>query len=110
MSDQDSKTPSTNSSDGGGGDPSQLLVIKQGTPSSPAAGPLAICRFVNRRNGPTTVSIYWNSGGVSNGTMNNQGDVWDIHVNGDCYCWSHTGTCEPNCSLRCYPGNTYYVG
>lgn len=110
MKDQESKTPSTKSSDGDGGDASQALIIKQEAQTENKAGLLATCRFVNRRNGRTTVSIYWNTGGVSNGTLYNQGDVWDIHVNGDCYCWDHNGPCTPNCSLRCYPGNTYYVG
>lgn len=109
MNDHESKTPSTKSSDGVGGDASKAVIIKQGgKPKDEAA--LATCRFVNRRNGRTCVTIYWNGGGVSNGTLYNQNDVWDIHGNGDCYCWQWDSPGTPDCSLRCYPGNTYYVG
>ena len=112
MSDQTSPTPSTNSSDGVGSVAADALVIKQGPDKSVnSAEILATCRFINRRNGRCTVSVWYSTGGVSNATLNNQGDVWDLHVrDGDCYCWDWNGPCQANCSLRCSPGGSITSG
>lgn len=112
MSDQHSSTPSKSSSDGAGASMPDAMVVKQEQKLS--ANPKLLdgnCRFINRYNGRCTVSVWYTTGGVSNATLQNQGDYWDLRVrDGDCYCWDHNGACNANCSLRCSPGGTYYVG
>lgn len=110
MTDTDIDTQSNESSMGSGPfSPESLLVQQQS--STQSASPLATCRFINRRNGAVTVSVWYQTGGVSNGTLRFQNDYWDLHVRaGDCYCWDVNGPCNANCSLRCAPGGTYYVG
>lgn len=116
MNDQDSKTPSTKSFDGCGGDTdTDTAKIKQESgddAETSASTTLATCTFINRRASAVTVSVARGGSTVSNGTLYRAGDRWtapDIR-NGDCYCWNVAGPCNPDCSLRCYPGGAYYVG
>ncbi len=112
MFDESQRPETSKSSDGAADTESQQekTIIQQ--PDDP--GILATCRFVNRRNVNVTVSVARAYGGISNGTLPPNGGYWDVHVRSeapfDSYCWHTNGPCNPNGSLTCRPGNTYYVG
>jgi len=111
MPNDDNLVPSTETSEGDGGDAEAGFRIKQTKTASSDAQVLTTCAFINRRAAAVTVSVLYTNGGISNGTLYHQNDRWDLHViDGDCYSWSINGPSVPNCSLKCRPGGVYYVG